>query len=59
VLETGTRQPEAIALYLSSGYVPVEKFGTYRDEPDSRCYGKDLGGAADRGRLGELSAPGR
>ncbi|MFC0600329.1 GNAT family N-acetyltransferase [Streptomyces palmae] len=42
VLETGTKQPEAIALYASSGYVPVTKFGLYRDEPDSRCMGKPL-----------------
>ena len=59
VLETGTRQPEAIALYASSGYVPVEKFGTYRDEPGSRCFGKELDGATERGMLGEVSAPGR
>ena len=42
VLETGTRQPEAIALYLSSGYVDVPAFGHYKDEPISRCYGKRL-----------------
>ena len=42
VLETGTRQPEAIALYLSSGYVEVPAFGHYKDEPISRCYGKRL-----------------
>ena len=42
VLETGTRQPEAIALYAASGYEPIEKFGIYRCEPSSRCYGKDL-----------------
>lgn len=42
VLETGTQQPEAIALYESSGYLPVPKFGIYRHEPPSRCYGKDL-----------------
>jgi GNAT superfamily N-acetyltransferase len=42
VLETGLRQPEAIALYLSSGYEPTEKFGHYRDEPESRCYTKTL-----------------
>lgn len=59
VLETGTRQPEAIALYAGSGYVPVEKFGTYRDEPESRCYGKQLGGTADRRDLGALGAPAR
>ncbi|MTE19448.1 GNAT family N-acetyltransferase [Streptomyces sp. TRM43335] len=42
VLETGTMQPEAIALYESSGYVPTEKFGVYRHEPGSRCYAKPL-----------------
>jgi len=29
VLETGTRQPEAIELYRSSGYTPLEGFGHY------------------------------
>ena len=42
VLETGTRQPEAIALYEREGYAPTEKFGVYRDEPDSRCYARPL-----------------
>ncbi|WP_424188701.1 GNAT family N-acetyltransferase [Actinokineospora sp. G85] len=42
VLETGTKQPEAIALYESAGYVPVEPFGYYADEPESVYLGKDL-----------------
>jgi GNAT superfamily N-acetyltransferase len=42
VLETGTAQPEAIALYESSGYTPVPGFGHYKDEPMSRCFGKRL-----------------
>ncbi|MEO9324553.1 GNAT family N-acetyltransferase [Nocardioides sp. C4-1] len=42
VLETGIMQPEAIALYESSGYVRVPQFGYYRDSPSSRCFGKDL-----------------
>jgi GNAT superfamily N-acetyltransferase len=42
VLETGTEQPEAIALYISSGYVPITKFGLYRFDESSRCYGKPL-----------------
>lgn len=42
VLETGTLQPEAIALYLSSGYTEIDKFGHYRCSPASRCYGKVL-----------------
>ena len=42
VLETGTRQPEAIALYTSSGYVPMTTFGVYRDSPNCRCFAKAL-----------------
>ncbi|MEU6931146.1 GNAT family N-acetyltransferase [Streptomyces sp. NPDC046374] len=42
VLETGTAQPEAIALYTSSGYEPCTKFGYYRDYPNSRCFAKPL-----------------
>ncbi|MFF0203614.1 GNAT family N-acetyltransferase [Streptomyces sp. NPDC005017] len=42
VLETGTKQPEAIALYVSAGYAPCTKFGYYRFHPDSRCYAKTL-----------------
>ncbi len=42
VLETGLAQPEAIALYESSGYAPIPAFGFYRDAPLSRCYGKRL-----------------
>lgn len=42
VLETGDKQPEAIALYASSGYEPCEKFGYYRHYESSRCYAKAL-----------------
>jgi GNAT superfamily N-acetyltransferase len=42
VLETGTKQPEAIALYTSSGYEPCERFGYYRFHEDSRCFAKKL-----------------
>lgn len=42
VLETGRKQPEAIALYGSCGYTPVDKFGYYRDSPTSVCLGKAL-----------------
>ncbi len=42
VLETGDQQPEAIALYLSSGYTPSEKFGYYRHYDSSRCMAKPL-----------------
>lgn len=42
VLETGIRQPEAIALYESAGYTQVPGFGYYRDSPISRCFAKRL-----------------
>ncbi|TRO62551.1 GNAT family N-acetyltransferase [Streptomyces sp. IB201691-2A2] len=42
VLETGNKQPEAIALYASSGYEPCVKFGHYRFHEDSRCFAKLL-----------------
>jgi GNAT superfamily N-acetyltransferase len=39
-LSTGESQPEAIALYESSGFVRVEPWGKYVAEPQTRCYGK-------------------
>lgn len=42
ILECGTRQPEAISLYESSGYQRIENFGYYRDSPDCRSYGRTL-----------------
>jgi putative acetyltransferase len=47
ILETGVRQPEAIALYRSVGYVPIAPFGPYVESPLSVCFGKDLA-PADR-----------
>ncbi|MGW0523630.1 GNAT family N-acetyltransferase [Crossiella sp. NPDC003009] len=42
VLETGIEQPEAIALYTSSGYAPIAKFGVYACHESSRCFGKEI-----------------
>jgi GNAT superfamily N-acetyltransferase len=42
ILETGQRQPEAIALYRSAGYVPVPRFGYYADSPSAVHLGKDV-----------------
>ncbi|MET9759830.1 GNAT family N-acetyltransferase [Streptomyces sp. NPDC006372] len=42
VLETGLKQPEAMALYTSSGYEPCAKFGYYRHYEASRCFAKSL-----------------
>ena len=41
-LETGIKQPEAIALYVKHGYQPIDLFGPYIGDPDSLCYGKSL-----------------
>jgi GNAT superfamily N-acetyltransferase len=42
VLETGTEQPEAMALYEARGWALVPPYGHYRDSEFSRCYAKDL-----------------
>jgi GNAT superfamily N-acetyltransferase len=42
ILETGAAQPEAMALYESSGYLRIESFGHYKWSPQNRCYGKRL-----------------
>jgi len=34
-LETGPRQPEAIGLYVSGGYRPIEAFSAYVGDPDA------------------------
>lgn len=48
ILETGAAQPEAIALYASSGYEPIPGFGFYRDAPLNRCMARRVsGGPAD------------
>ncbi len=48
VLETGLRQPEAIALYRACGYVPVPDFGHYAGDGLSCCFGKLLEPAGPR-----------
>ncbi|MGY1822582.1 GNAT family N-acetyltransferase [Geodermatophilus sp. SYSU D00079] len=41
-LETGPRQPEAIGLYESAGYRPIDAFGGYLDAVDSLFYERVL-----------------
>lgn len=41
-LETGRDQPEAIALYKSSGYTRRACYGIYVDDPRSLCYEKKV-----------------
>ncbi|MCL8024606.1 GNAT family N-acetyltransferase [Nocardioides bruguierae] len=43
VLETGQKQPEAVALYDSAGWSPVPGYGHYADDPLSVYRGKRLG----------------
>ncbi len=42
ILETGDQQPEAIALYQSSGYRPHAGFGIYANEAGAQYFAKDL-----------------
>ena len=42
LLETGSRQPEAIGLYTAAGYQPIETFGHYVDDPYSLCFARTL-----------------
>lgn len=42
VLNTGLRQPEALALYEAVGYRPVPGYGLYADSPTAVFLGRDL-----------------
>ena len=42
VLNSGNRQPEALALYRGAGYVPVPGYGRYADAPGAVFLGKEL-----------------
>jgi len=46
VLETGTAQPEALALYESEGWARIKPYGHYRDSPASVCFAKAIVPAA-------------
>ncbi len=41
-LETGTEQPEALALYASAGYRPIEPYGEFKHDRRSRCFSRVL-----------------
>lgn len=43
ILETGDRQPEAIALYTSAGYQRIEDFGYYKDYEGVLSFARELG----------------
>ena len=42
VLVTGSKQPEAIAMYRAAGYVDMPRFGHYADAPGAVHLGKHL-----------------
>lgn len=42
VLETGLKQPEAIALYVKNGYSLIPNYGQYIGIENSVCYKKEL-----------------
>jgi GNAT superfamily N-acetyltransferase len=44
VLNSGERQPEALALYARAGYTPVAGYGVYADAPGAVFLGKELSG---------------
>ena len=41
-LETGNEAPEALGLYTSSGYEPIQCWGPFATDPKSRCFEKRL-----------------
>lgn len=42
ILETGKRQPEAIALYIKNGYKLISNYGQYENIKNSVCFEKNL-----------------
>jgi GNAT superfamily N-acetyltransferase len=42
VLETGKRQPDAIALYEKNGYRRIDNYGQYAGIENSICFSKAL-----------------
>jgi GNAT superfamily N-acetyltransferase len=45
-LETGVRQPEAIAVYERAGFTPIPNYPPYDQWDMSRCYAKPIQGQA-------------
>ncbi len=42
ILETGTKQPEAIGLYQKNGYQFIPNYGQYVEVENSKCFEKKL-----------------
>lgn len=43
ILETGKRQPEAVALYQKNGYSSIPNYGQYAGVENSLCFEKKIG----------------
>ncbi len=56
ILETGKKQPEAVALYRSCGYTDITPFGYYAGRPLSIHLGKTLALPSGAPRCGTLDA---
>ncbi|GAB3361444.1 GNAT family N-acetyltransferase [Modestobacter lapidis] len=56
VLNSGDRQPEALALYARAGYTPVPGYGIYAGSPDAVFLGRDLGEDLGEDLGGQLPA---
>jgi GNAT superfamily N-acetyltransferase len=50
VLNSGDRQPEALALYEAAGYRPVPGYGPYACAPGAVFLGKDIAADIDEGQ---------
>jgi GNAT superfamily N-acetyltransferase len=44
ILETGSKQPEAVALYQAQGYQPHDNIGHYKDSDLAQMFIRDLHG---------------
>jgi GNAT superfamily N-acetyltransferase len=49
ILETGSKQPEAVGLYRSSGYTEIPAFGYYAGSPHSMHFAKVLDAGQSHG----------
>jgi putative acetyltransferase len=50
ILETGIRQPDAIALYRKNGYIQIPNWGQYIGVENSVCFEKTIGKEATPGK---------
>ncbi|MPQ97299.1 GNAT family N-acetyltransferase [Modestobacter sp. I12A-02628] len=51
VLNSGDRQPEALALYERAGYTPVDGYGIYAGSPEAVFLGRELPEPGPPGRV--------